>query len=56
MANSLTKRDRNDWSCLSHKGNEQEEIGTERASPELLVFFLLNSIAVISGVTEKHVK
>lgn len=56
MANSLTKRDRNDWGCLSQKGNEQEEIGMDQASPELLVFFLLNSIAVISSVAEKCVK
>lgn len=56
MVKSLTKRDQNDWGCLSRKGNEQEETVRERASPELLVFFLFNSIAVISGVTEKCVK
>lgn len=37
--------------CLSREGNEQGEIGTERGGPGLLLFFLSNSITVISGVT-----
>lgn len=56
MAKSLTKGDQNDWGCLSRKGNEQEEVGTDQASPELLVFFPFSSIGIISGVTKDSVK